>query len=412
MKMHKRNLRLIDIYLLGVFLIAGLISFPGCSDGVDDTVATISIKKGTFEILIPAFGELQAVKSTSVAVPSQIRGRLTIAWMAPENSMVKKGQPVVRFDSAWYHDRIRRQEFEIAKLNLDIGKKENQLGKEKNDLEGQLGITEIEKDISDLYAARDENLYPRNKIIEDRINLEYLKTKTRHYNKKKNKMEAKSRAELQLLQSKRRTHQMRVDQYNEDIKSLEIAAPHDGLFVYEKNWRGEKSRIGQQVYRGHKLGKLPELSQMEVKLFVLESEAAGLKKDLNVMVKLDSAPGRLFSGKVTTIDTIAKPLEKNSPLKFFEVKASLDITDTALMKPGGQVKATIFVKQQQDVLAIPNQALIYEKDAVFVLVRMSSSFEKREVETGDSSLTQTVITSGLEPGEAILLGNPDGKNRR
>lgn len=403
---------LICNYVLGILLITGLISMPGCGGSTNDSVAAITLKKGTFEIFIPAFGELQAVKSTPISVPPQIRGSLTIAWLTPENSVVKKGQPVVRFDSSWYHDRIRRQEFEIAKLNLDIGKKQGQLDKEKSDLQGQLGITEIEKNIADLYAARDETLYSRNKIIEDRINLEYLKTKSRHYNKKKNQMEAKSRAELQLLQSKRRTHQVRVDQYNEDLQSLEIAAPHDGLFVYQKNWRGEKPRIGLEVWRGFKLGKLPELSQMEVKLFVLESEAAGLKKDLPVTVKLDSSPGRFFSGKVTTIDTIAKPMERNSPLKFFEVKASLDVTDTTLMKPGGQVKATIFVKQQEDVLAVPNQALIYEKDAVFVLVRTSSSFEKREVVTGDSSLTQTVITKGLEPGDAILLGNPDGKSSR
>ncbi len=410
--MNFNKFRPVSDYLIILLLTAGLMIINGCAGKTDDSVISLKVKKGVFEILIPAFGELQAVKSTPIAVPAQVRGSQTISWMAPENSMVKKGDIVVRFDSDWYYDRIRTQEFEIAKLNLDIRKKENELGKEKNELQGQLGITEIEKDIASLYAARDESLYSRNKIIEDQINLEYLKTKTRHYNKKKDQMEEKSRAELQLLQSKRHTHQMQVDQYKEDLKSLEITAPHEGLFVYEKNWRGEKPRVGQQVWRGTKLGKLPDLSQMEVKLYVLESEAAGLKKGLNVTVILDSSPGTTFSGKIITIDTIAKPLERDSPLKFFEVKASLDKTDQELMKPGGQVKATIFVKQQQDVLAVPNQALTYAKDGVSVLVKTSSGFDKRRVETGDSSLTQTVIEKGLEAGETILLGNPNRKNNR
>jgi len=117
--------RVIRGRFLGLLVIAGLTVLSGCGDAAGENVVSITVKKGTFEILIPAFGELQAVKSTPIAVPAQVRGSQTIAWMAPENSMVKNGDPVVRFDSDWYHGRIRSQEFEIAKLNLEIGKKEN-----------------------------------------------------------------------------------------------------------------------------------------------------------------------------------------------------------------------------------------------------------------------------------------------
>lgn len=386
-------------------LIIVLVIIYGCSGAGKSSLAFMTVEKGTFEIVIPGFGELQAVKSTPIAVPSRVRGSQTIAWLALENTLVKKGDIVIRLDSVWYHERIQREEYNIAKMDLEIKQKKRVLEKEKNELKGQLGITAVEKEMADLYAARDETLYSRNKIIEGAINRDYLKTKSRHYEQKKAKLEQKARAEMQLLNLKRRTSQMKVDQYKEALESLEVKAPHDGLFIYQKNWRGDKPRLGMSVWRGMKLAKLPDLSRMEAKVFVLESEAAGLKADLPVSVILDAAPGKTFPGKVTTIDSIAKPLERKSPLKYFELKVSLDTNDPELMKPGNQVKAFIFVQQEHDVISVPNQALVFEKEQAFANVKNSSSVEKRKVEIGARSLTRTVITSGLEEGETILLGS-------
>ncbi|NIM17222.1 MAG: HlyD family efflux transporter periplasmic adaptor subunit [Candidatus Aminicenantes bacterium] len=386
-------------------LVIILVTIYGCGGAGKSSMAFMTVQKGTFEVVIPGFGELQAVKSTPVAVPTQVRGSQTIAWLAPENTLVKKGDTVIRFDSVWYHERIQREEYNIAKMDLEIKQKKRELEKEKSELKGQLGITAVEKEMAELYAARDETLYSRNKIIEDAIDLDYLKVKSRHYEQKKAKLEQKARAELQVLELKRRTSQVKVDQYKEALESLEIKAPHDGLFIYEKNWRGEKPRLGMSVWRGMKLGKLPDLSRMEAKVFVLESEAAGLKADLPASVILDAAPGKTFHGKVTTIDSIAKPLEKKSPLKYFEIKVSIDTIDLELMKPGNQVKAFIFVQREQDVISVPNQALVFEKDRAFVNVKNSSGVEERKVEIGARSLTRTVITRGLEEGETILLGS-------
>jgi multidrug efflux pump subunit AcrA (membrane-fusion protein) len=76
------------------------------------------------------------------------------------------------------------------------------------------------------------------------------------------------------------------------------------------------------------------------------------------------------------------------------------------MKPGVQVKASIFVERVANVIAVPNQALVYEQDKAFVLVKKGSRIQKRPVEMGAWSLTLTVITKGLEASEVIFLGSP------
>jgi multidrug efflux pump subunit AcrA (membrane-fusion protein) len=387
-----------------ILLLVLTVILMGCGGQDDSRMAFMTVRKGGFEIVIPAFGQLQAVKATPISVPPTLRGRQTLAWLAPENSYVKKGETVVRLDANWYNERIQVEEFNISKLNLEIQKKQKELGKEKNDLQGQLKITGIERDMADIYGAKDETLYSQNKIIEDAIDLEYLTSKSRHYERKKTKLEEKARAELQLLQLKKRTHQVRLQQYQEALSSLEIKAPHDGLFIYQRRRRGEEPRVGSSVYRGQKLGKLPDLTHLEAKIYVLESEASGLKENLPVSIVLDASPSIVYTGKVTTVDKIAKSIQRQSPLKYFEVKITLDKTDTGVMKPGNQVNGLIFVQKQENVIAVPNQALFFDNEH-------SSGTEKRPVEIGARSLTRTIITNGLEQGEKILLANP-GKERR
>jgi HlyD family secretion protein len=392
-------------------LIGALILFAAfaaaCGGTKNTGMAVLKVHKGTFQIVIPAFGELQAAKSTPIVVPPESRfGIQTIAWMAPEYSSVKEGEVVIRLASTDLKERLRVEEAEMEKLNLEIRKKEKQLEKDKSDLHGEIAVTAVQRELADVYAARDETIFAKNKIIEDAIDLDYQNTRERHFERKKDQLEKRIAAELQLLQSKARTRGMQIKQIQDQLNNLEIKAPHDGMLVIDKYWSGEKYRVGMNAFGGQKLGSLPDLTQMEAKLFVLESEASGLKENLPVSVTLDFEPGRVFTGKVIGIDTIAKPMGEESPLKYFETKVALDTTDAQLMKPGVQVRASIFVEKQADVLAVPNQALVSEQSKTFLLVKNSAKVEKRAVEAGARSLTLTIITKGLSEGDVVLLGNP------
>jgi RND family efflux transporter MFP subunit len=391
--------------------VAGLIMVAAfmlsCHRPADDVMATLKIRKGDFRIVIPAFGELQAAKSTPIVVPPESRfGRQTIGWMAPEFSAVKQGEPVIRLASTELVELLQTEEAALAKISLEVFAKEKQLEKEKSDLAGEIEVTSIQRKLADVYAARDERIFPRNKIIEDAIDLNYQTIRENHFKRKKDQQENRATAELQLLQSKARTCQVKIGQYKDQLSKLEIRAPHDGIFIINKLWNGEKYRVGMNAWGGQKLGSLPDLSVMEARLFVLESEASGLKENLPVSLTLDFEPGRVFNGKLVGIDTVAKPLTEQSPAKFFETKISLDVTDPALMKPGVQVKASIFVERLDDVITVPNQAVSFEQGQAFLLVKNSGQVQRRKVEVGSRSLTLTVITQGLKEGEEILLGHP------
>ncbi len=396
--------------ICAVFFLIFIAAMSDCGADNASGALTMRVERGTFQISIPSFGELQAVTSTPITVPPQLRGSQTLAWIVKENAFVHKGEIVIRLDPQWYEDRVQNETFEIDKLNLEIGEKKTALGKEKLEIEGQLGLTSIEKELAEVYGAKDQDIFPRNQIIEDAVNLEFLEKKTNHFKGKKDKLEQKSNAELELLELKRKTHKMKWDQYTQALEALDIKAPHDGVLIYERDYRGEKPRLGSSVWAGRKIAKLPNLERMEARVFVLESEAGGLKEGLDCSVRLDCSPQKVFPGKVIGIDTIAKPLEKESPLKYFEVKVSLDETDKNIMKPGSQVQSVIFVQRIEDVLSIPNQALFYEGEDAFVTILNNRAVEKRKVETGVRSLTRTVVTKGLNEGDNVVLGTTEDKD--
>ena len=73
---------------------------------------------------------------------------------------------------------------------------------------------------------------------------------------------------------------------------------------------------------------------MEAKLNVLEAEAAGLADALPGEVRLDAFPGFSVKGKLSRIQPVANVLDRQSPVKYFEVVMSLDETDVTRMRPG------------------------------------------------------------------------------
>ena len=61
---------------------------------------TYTLKKSSFTIEAPAFGELQAASSTAISVPQVRTGGLKVFWIVKDGSMVKKGDTLVEFDAS------------------------------------------------------------------------------------------------------------------------------------------------------------------------------------------------------------------------------------------------------------------------------------------------------------------------
>ncbi len=390
-------------------LLALLLAAVGCSPAEVDNVPCVTVEPAVFEVKIHGRGELKAAKATPIEIPTTLQGIQRIAWLADEGREVAEGDVIAKLDEEQTVRRIREIKDALSKLNYQLDSKRSQLNKEKQDLKGQLELLASKKENAEFFLPQDESLFSRHDILDAKIDLELISSKVEHFEARQKRYVQRAAAELEILQLQRKTEQVKLNQLESALANLEIRAPHTGLFLRGKTWQGEKMRVGMSVWPGMSLGEFPDVSEMEAKIHVLESEAAGLGEGLDTSVILEAHAGRSFTGKIKSIEPVANPIDRGSPVKYFEVLLSLDETDVSIMKPAGEVRATIFVAQEDAVLSVPNQAIFHKGDETWVWVADKGGFRKAPVSLGQRSLSRTVVTEGIDSGFRIALVDPAGQ---
>lgn len=399
--MSRREPRVATIALL---LVA---AFGGCA-GTDITQTPVyRVERGTFEVKLDGHGELQAEQATPIECPQNLDGVQRVSWLLEEGAPVEEGDVVARLDRERLAQRVRRARDAVRKLDLQIEAKKQALARERTSVVEQVRLLEQERDDAERYAPKDAALFSRLEIIDAQIDQDLLGAKIAYYGDKLGRYEERATAEIEILELQRRTEEVKLQQAETALDNLDVAAPHAGVFLHARNWRGEKVRVGSTVWRGQTIGELPDLDRMQARAWILESEAAGLAPGLEARVVLDAHLHREFRGEVEQVQPIANPLDRRSPVKYFEILVSLDETNTEIMHPGSRVGVTIFVERRADQLAIPNQAIFQEAGEVWAWVREGGRFVERPVSIGERSISRTIVLEGLDEGDVVALADPN-----
>lgn len=377
-----------------------------CGQSAVDKVETAVVGSGLFEIILHAKGELRAAESTPVKPPPGSQNPRTIEWMVPDNSWVTRGEVVARFDASSAERGTRNIGIELSKVDIQVLAKQRELQRQLGELGNELELVDIEKIMADKFTMDNELAYSRHEIIDAMRDKALLDYRSGHLEGKKDTYRDREGAEVAVLNAARATQESKFQEHKMQLDSSEIKAPHDGFFVYEKTWFGQKIDIGSTVFPGNKIASIPNLEKMEAVLDVLETEAVGIVENLPAVVIVDAFPDRPLRGTVTKISATASPIERNSPVKYFTVTVTLDKADPEWIMPESQVTATIAIKRIEDTIFVPNQTIFSDGSGDWVLVRKGGRLEKQEVELGLRGANRSQIISGLEKDAEIALFPP------
>ncbi len=208
---------------------------------------------------------------------------------------------------------------------------------------------------------------------------------------------------MSVLDIKKQGHQRKLKQYVSALNQLEVRAPYSGLLVYVKDRRGEKPAIGNTVFPGRALAEIPNLDNLQAKLYVLANDAIELDKQQRVELTLDAFPDKTFTGIVASVSAFPREIRRGNPIKYYELTASINEQNKDILKPGRKLTATINVTQPAETLAVPLQSITYEQEQSYVYLQRGSNFIKHPVTTGRKNLYFIEITSGLTIGDQIAL---------
>lgn len=393
----------INLATKSLALLTGFMMLTACEPQTSNEYLTYTITDDNKIIDIPATGELEATRSTSITVPAGIFEPQQISWMIDENSMVKKGQVVARLNDNKYRFQSEQEKNKKQQISLDETVKTKQLAVEKSDISSDQMLIKDELTIADEYTIEDFRLFSKNEVIDKLNNKEYLQAKLEHSDWQLDSYQTKSSTEMQLLQLQQNEVSTKLSMYLSSLKKMAIEAPHDGIFVLARNWRGEKKKVGEMVFPGSKFATIPDLSEMQAKLLVLESESANLTVGSQVNLQLDAYPNKPFQGKISRLDPVAKTKQKGNPVKYLQVTVALDETDSDFMRPGDQLSARIILTHTEQGVLVPTSALIKQGDDLFVPILEQGSRKEKPVEIGIRSGDFTQVISGLESGEQVIL---------
>ena len=205
----------------------------------------------------------------------------------------------------------------------------------------------------------------------------------------------------------------RLTKVRDQLVKTTIRAPQPGMVVFEtgrSRWgQAPPMEVGSTVGHRQVLIKLPDMSEMNVKVRLHESVVKQASLDAPAFATIDAMPQNRLTGKVTKIGVMPDRQQwwMNPGLKTYPTEITLDSTPPG-MKPGMSAQVEILVDTRDDILQVPIAAVHVDKGFQVVYVKTPAGVEARRVEVGLSSDQAAEITSGLAEGDEVYLYKPDG----
>lgn len=373
----------------------------------EGALPSVIARKERFVREVTAEGNLRAVTATPIVAPQRSRMPLKLAWMVPDSSVVKEGEVIIRFDNTEMLEQLEAGKSSLDSADSKIKNERLQVDTTMRNRDRSAEIAKQELEQTQRFQSRNELIFSRNQIIESEIDQGLFTAKMGHAGAAKSIERDVSKGKLDMLAVERRAAEIQIKQAEEALKSMEVVAPHAGIIVLRRDWRGNLPRAGDSVWPGQQIADIPLIDQMEAEVFVLEADAGGLAEGKQATVIIEAHPDTVYQGTVKQVDKLAKPRFSEVPVQYFGVTVSLERTDSALMKPGQRVRATIMAFDSEAIV-LPRQA-IFTKDGKSIVYRMNGSrYEPVEVTLGPGTPGRVVIEAGVAEGDRIALSDPTG----
>jgi HlyD family secretion protein len=169
----------------------------------------------------------------------------------------------------------------------------------------------------------------------------------------------KAALELATAQAQVVSGQVSVENARIALNDTEIRAPIAGTIIEKRVETGQViSSPTQDVGGGTLLLKMADLSKVQVRVLVDETDIGKIAPDLPATVTVAAYPNQPFSGSVLKVEPQAV-IEQN--VTMFGVLVSIDNRER-LLKPGMNSEVTITVARKDDVLTLPVPALRTNRD--------------------------------------------------
>jgi HlyD family secretion protein len=333
-----------------------------------------------------------------VEVKSKANGIIK-ALLVDVGDTVKEGQILAELDKEDLQAQVRE-----AKATLD-GEEANFQAATAAEAKARIEAANPELEFARRDAERAQGLF-QQKIASQ----QQLDDANRAYEVSKNRqqlLEAIARSSgAQVDQARARVAAAKasLDRAEETLSYATIRAPFSGIVLTRP------TEVGDAVSSILNLGSaatlimtLGDVSSVYIKGDVDEADIGKASCGQRVRTKVESFPNESFEGVVKRIDPMGKELNN---VTTFEVRVTIS-NPQGKLRANMTANAEIVLEERNNVLLIPEAALVYDKDknaSVQVLdVRTKEGWRKVPLKIGISNGQRTEVAQGISEGDKLVL---------
>ena len=393
-------------------------------------VPTGTVQAGEFRVSFHEIGTLDA--QNSVPVYGEDDGK--IISLVAEGSIVKPGDRIAEMDTTQVVREVRNQKLTVKNSDADVVRAEEELKMLKLSNQTELAKQVADRDFSKTQLEMATKTYEKKKRLAaeklvpgDQVEQADLDVRAKKlaldkaeadYTLKQKDVKSKEdqkQADVDKVKFARDIQKRNLDELQGQVTSGIIHAPASGMVVIAKTWGGpgdyRKLQVGDQLHHRQTICQLPDLSKMQVKVNVGESDAPRVKIGMPVLVRLEAIPNKVLHGTITGISSLAtegNPFATGSTpgRKNFEVVVSLKEADPRTLKPGMTADAEFICDAVPRALFVPLEAVIEKDGKTFVYVKSPNGYVRTPVGTGKYNENFIVVAKGLQRGQVIALRDP------
>jgi HlyD family secretion protein len=386
---------------LVVVSVGAAMAMGGGDEGVEVSGEQVA-RRGLVSV-VQASGKIEPKRKVDIS--ADISGRV-VRVAVEEGQWVNAGDLLLRIEPTQYVAAVRRAEAAVSQSQARAAQQRAQLTKAQSDLN------------------RAEQLSRTNELV-SAADVEQARTQVQV-----------AEQEYQAMRFAINQSQAAVSEARDQLSKTTIVAPMSGRVTRLNIEQGETAVVGTMNNPGSLLLTIADLSVMEAKVQVDETDVPGLTLGDSASVKVDAFPGQAFSGRVTAIgnSSIQLPSAGGSSQQQsvdYEVVITLD-NPPAGLRPDLSATAEIVTETRENSLSVPIIALTV-RDAQGKKFKAADEEqdgpeavrgerkEEEEVEgvfviRGDSAVWVPVkigihgdryfeVVSGLRGGEMVVAGS-------